>query len=240
MMILHIETSTRVCSVGISTEGRLQGLKEDKSQNYSHSSVLTVFIEELIGESGRKLKDLDAVAVSQGPGSYTGLRIGVSAAKGICYALDIPLIAVDTLQALAVHGKELLSGDEKTRQLIHPDTIFCPMIDARRMEVYFNLFDSRMQALQQTQASIIGPDTFNYLENEKTLILMGDGAGKFQDVIKRENTHFMPHILPSVAGMVPLAWQKFEKGLFENVAYFEPFYLKDFVAGAPNVRGLHQ
>lgn len=239
-VILHIETSTRVCSVGVSVDGKLVALKEDNSQNYSHSSVLTPFIEDTLRQAAVDIKELSAVAISMGPGSYTGLRIGVSTAKGICYALDIPLIAVDTLLAMAHHGAGLLQQDDHLKHLLHEHTLFCPMIDARRMEVYYNLFDPQLQPLGQTQARIIDQDTFSDLQDNKTLILMGDGSQKCQQVIGRSNTHFMPWILPSVKGMAALAQKKYDQKDFVDVAYFEPFYLKDFVAGKPKVKGLYR
>ncbi|MFO7978416.1 MAG: tRNA (adenosine(37)-N6)-threonylcarbamoyltransferase complex dimerization subunit type 1 TsaB [Bacteroidales bacterium] len=239
-VILHIETSTRVCSVGVSVQGELVAYKEDNSQNYSHSSVLTPFIEDTLRQAAIPIRKLSTVAISMGPGSYTGLRIGVSTAKGICYALDIPLIAIDTLHAMASHGVELLKQDDHHRPLLHEHTIFCPMIDARRMEVYYNLFDHQMNALRRTEARIIDQDTFNDLEQNKTLILMGDGSQKCQEVIGRSNIHVMPWILPSVKGMVGLAQKKYDQKDFVDVAYFEPFYLKDFVAGKPKVKGLYR
>lgn len=239
-IILHIETSTRVCSVGVSVNGTLKYVKEENTLNYSHSSVLTSFIEQALRESGHDIKDLSAVAVSMGPGSYTGLRIGVSAAKGLCYALDIPMMAVDTLHALASHGKEKLLEDNSKQHLVHSNTIYCPMIDARRMEVYINMFDNQLNPLSKTEAKIIEKDTFCNIGDDKTLILFGDGALKCMDVIIRSNTVFMPDILPSAQGMADLAVKQYEQKDFVDVAYFEPFYLKDFVAGAPNVKGLYR
>lgn len=238
--ILHIETSTRVCSVGVSVQGKLVAYQEDNSQNYSHSSVLTPFIEKTLQQAELHIGDLSAVAISMGPGSYTGLRIGVSTAKGICYALDIPLIAVDTLHAMATHAAGVLQQDDHLRSLRGENTLLCPMIDARRMEVYYNLFDHQLNPLQQTQARIIDSDTFKDLEEQKTLILMGDGSQKCQQVMGRPDTHFLPWILPSVKGMVSLAQKKYDQKDFVDVAYFEPFYLKDFVAGKPKVKGLYR
>jgi tRNA threonylcarbamoyladenosine biosynthesis protein TsaB len=236
--ILLIETSTRVCSVGVSVNGTLAALREEHSQNYSHSSVLTTFIQDALEDAGLKMQHLAAVAVSMGPGSYTGLRIGVSAAKGICYGLEIPLIAVDTLQALAWHARQEVEGGKETDVPSGPGMVFCPMIDARRMEVYYNLFDHEISPLGETRAQVIETGTFDSIPPEKTLLVVGDGAEKCRQVIRRQQIRFMPQVLPSVKGMLALAQQKWEQKAFEDVAYFEPFYLKDFIAGPSRVKGL--
>ena len=236
--ILHIETSTRVCSVGVSVDGAMAALREEHSQNYSHSSVLTTFVQEVLREAGLAMKQLSAVAVSMGPGSYTGLRIGVSAAKGICYGLEIPLIAVDTLQALAWHTRQVIRDSQQAGAPLFPDVIYCPMIDARRMEVYYNLFDHEIKPLGETRAQIIEAATFDSIPAQKTMLVMGDGAEKCRQVIRRQHIRFLPQVLPSVKGMLPLAQQKWEQKAFEDVAYFEPFYLKDFIAGPSRVKGL--
>jgi tRNA threonylcarbamoyladenosine biosynthesis protein TsaB len=237
--ILLIETSTRVCSVGVAASGQLLSLKEEYSQNYSHSSVLTLFIQESLAQANIGIKELSAVAVSMGPGSYTGLRIGVSAAKGICFALDLPLIAVDTLLGLAVHTKQLLVDNEQFSSYLNQDSMFCPMIDARRMEVYYNLFDFQLKAVSKTSAAIIDVESFSNIQQQQAVFFAGDGAEKCSQVIKRPNSFFLPHIMPSVKGMVNSAHEKFVKRDFVDVAYFEPFYLKDFIAGAPKVKGLY-
>lgn len=238
--LLLIETSTRVCSVGVACDGQLLSLHEDHSMNYSHSAVLTVFIEKALHDAGLRFSDLSGVGVSQGPGSYTGLRIGVSAAKGICYALDLPMLAIDTLEAMARlcldHKHEALAG--------HPQQILplllCPMIDARRMEVYQAIFDAQLQNIEATSAKIVEPDTYaGLLENHK-VAFFGDGAAKCRPLLQHANAMIFEDVLPSVKGMISQAFAKMGAGDFVDVAYFEPFYLKDFVAGAPKVKGLYR
>ena len=236
--ILLIETSTRVCSVGVARDEKVLALREDHSANYSHSALLTRFIESSLEEAGLSAKELDAVAVSMGPGSYTGLRIGVSAAKGICYALDVPLIAVDTLQALARQcldqKKEIISqsGDSSLPLLL------CPMIDARRMEVYHAIFDEQLKNVEPTQARIIIEDSFSAYLKDYRMVFFGDGAEKCTALLQHENSTIFFDVFPSVKGMVLPAFEKFKASQFVDVAYFEPFYLKDFVAGPPKVKGL--
>ena len=236
--ILLIETSTRVCSVGVAINGQLISLREDFSANYSHSALLTVFIEEVLASANLTIKEVNAVAVSQGPGSYTGLRIGVSAAKGVCYALDVPLIAVDTLKAMAV---QCLEHKKEELQLARHDNfplLLCPMIDARRMEVYHALFDVDLNNVLPTQAKIIDNNSFADLLKNHRLAFFGDGAEKCSGFIQHENAIFFDDVFPSVKGMLVEALEKLARRQFVDVAYFEPYYLKDFVAGAPKVKGL--
>ncbi|MBW6498895.1 MAG: tRNA (adenosine(37)-N6)-threonylcarbamoyltransferase complex dimerization subunit type 1 TsaB [Bacteroidales bacterium] len=238
--VLLIETSTRVCSVGVAREGKLLSLQEDHGMNYSHSAVLTLFIEKVLHDAGLSVKDLDAVAVSQGPGSYTGLRIGVSAAKGICFALDLPLLAVDTLQAMAK-----ICLEEKADELAHcPATelplLLCPMIDARRMEVYHALFDDRLNTVEATQAKVIEENAFSAWLEKHRMAFFGDGASKCRPLLQHPNALVFDDVFPSVKGMMAQAFEKFSAGEFVDVAYFEPFYLKDFVAGPPKVKGLYR
>ncbi len=236
--ILHIETTTRVCSAGLSVKGQLLAIREENSREYAHSSMLTPFVEEVIKEAGIKMQDLSAVAVSEGPGSYTGLRIGVSAAKGLCYALDIPLIALDTMQAMANHCRQQIQ-DEPIVKKTSPDKLFyCPMIDARRMEVYFAVFDQAMKKIRPTQATIITEESFKDFPHDAIILFFGDGASKCKEVISHPGKVFPKEVLPSVKGMVKPAHEKFTARDFADVAYFEPFYLKDFVAGKPKVKGL--
>ena len=230
-LILSIETATPVCSVTLAKDNKVLAVKESTKKN-SHSEIVTVFIDELLKENQLTFSDLDAVAVSKGPGSYTGLRIGVSTAKGLCYALDIPLIAVNTLQSLAIGALEDYHLDEGL------PVLFCPMIDARRMEVYCALYDKNNREVRETKAEIIEPDSFQtYLETNK-VIFFGDGATKCKEVIQHQNAVFMEDIFPSATNMISIAIDKFKNQLFEDVAYFEPFYLKDFIAGVPKVKGL--
>lgn len=228
--ILLIETATKVCSVGLAQGNKIIALREDKSMQYSHSSLLTSFIDEVLKEAAIGFNDLDAVAVSMGPGSYTGLRIGVSVAKGLCYALDIPLIAINTLQSLAATAVQ--PGFVKA-------DFYVPMIDARRMEVYNAVYNKSIKEIRETAAEIIDENAFsNFLEKGK-VAFFGDGAPKCKDVINHPNAMFYDDIYPGVNGLMNFALEKFIRKEFEDLAYFEPFYLKDFVAGKPKVKGLH-
>ncbi len=231
--ILNIETSTRVCSVAVAIDGEIISLHETNVQN-SHSEQITLLSNQAIKESNISFSDLDAVSVSKGPGSYTGLRIGVSTAKGFCYGLDIPLISVNTLLAMAYGIKQ-----KKDKSDISENTLFCPMIDARRMEVYTALFNESLDEIKSTSALIIDNDSFkDYLDNHK-LIIAGDGADKCKDTFgNSENVILIENFLNSSSFLCNISEQKFRDGEFEDTAYFEPYYLKDFVAGIPKVKGL--
>ncbi len=216
-LILNIETATTNCSVSISKDGETLVLKEDYSSKYSHAERLHVYIDEVLKEAKVKRSDLDAIAVSQGPGSYTGLRIGVSAAKGLCYALDKPLISVSTLEALA-HQVNIEPG------------VIVPMLDARRMEVYSAVFNSDYNRVRDTQAQVLNDESFKeYLQNGKVHFI-GNGVEKTKTLITHSNAIFIENKLPSAKEMGKLAFNKFLKNEFEDVAYFEPFYLKDFIS----------
>jgi tRNA threonylcarbamoyladenosine biosynthesis protein TsaB len=232
--LLHIETATNVCSVALSRNGQLLSLQESDVKN-AHSSVLTTFIEEVFRSAGIKTSEIDAVAVSEGPGSYTGLRIGVATAKGLCYALDKPLISIPTLKAMA---SGMLTFPIVTR---HPSpvTLLCPMIDARRMEVFSAVFDPEMTEIRETLAEIIDENSFTGLLKEHTIFFSGDGAAKCKPFLEeKDNACFLDDFQVSANYMIRLAEQKFLSGTFENLAYFEPRYLKDFIAGKPRVKGL--
>ncbi len=212
--ILNIETATKNCSVSVAKDGELLAIKEIAEQGYSHAEKLHVFIEEVLNESGLHLNDLDAIAVSQGPGSYTGLRIGVSASKGLCYALNIPLIAIDTMEILA-------TAVEKT------DGIIIPMIDARRMEVYSAVFDSKGKKIRETQAEIIDESSFGNFTGK--IYLIGDCAEKCKQVLTNPHFMFLEEIIfPSAKEMSRLSFDKYKISDTVDVAYFEPYYLKDF------------
>jgi len=223
-LILGIETSTKICSVALANNNKLLALKEEGGA-YSHAEKLTIFIEEVLKLANKTIKDVDAVAISKGPGSYTGLRIGVSTAKGLCYALDKPLIAVDTLQAMA-----------KNPALIqeHAPALFCPMIDARRMEVYTALYDANNNMVEPITAKIIDENSFaNYLKTHQ-IVFFGDGAEKCKISLENhQNAIFSDERLPSAQFINQIALKKFQQQQFENVAYFEPYYLKDFIATTP-------
>lgn len=213
--ILNLETATRNCSVSVARHGVVLALCEEAQSGYSHAEQLHVFIEKVLQEAQLSFADLQAVAVSQGPGSYTGLRIGVSAAKGLCYALNIPLIAVDTLQVLA-------------RQLELQDGWIVPMIDARRMEVYSAVYDAQKQLIRGVQAQIIDENSFS--DKLQKYYFIGDAQAKCQTVLSGPNHIFVPEIeFPSAREMALLSDQKFAQNQTEEVAYFEPFYLKDFM-----------
>lgn len=230
MYILCIETATPTCSVALLQDGKVAGLRETDRKN-SHAEVITLFIRELMDNHELDASHLDAVAVSMGPGSYTGLRIGVSTAKGLCYAGSKPLIAVGTLESMAAGALQRTGAQPE-------DTIYCPMIDARRMEVYDALFDHTGKEIRETKAEIIDENSFSGLLKEHAVYFFGDGADKCRSVITHPNASFLDGFSPSAAYMAPLVMQKFKAGQFEDVAYFEPFYLKDFVAGVPKVKGL--
>ena len=218
-LILCIESATKSCSVALSLDGELLHFKEEISDKYSHSEQLTVFIEEMLKEKNLSISDLSAVAVSKGPGSYTGLRIGVSTAKGICYALGKPLISVPTLESMA-YGMSIAM----------PNKTYCPMIDARRMEVYCAFFSSNSSP-SETKAVVIDSDSFFSKLNMDEIVFFGDGADKCQDVIKHENAVFKLNRYPSAKDMVAISHDLYLVGKFEDLAYFEPYYLKDFIAG---------
>ncbi|MTH16177.1 tRNA (adenosine(37)-N6)-threonylcarbamoyltransferase complex dimerization subunit type 1 TsaB [Flavobacterium sp. LC2016-01] len=218
--ILNIETATKNCSVSIAKNGETILCKEIAEEGYSHAEKLHVFIEEIITESGISVQDLGAVAVSQGPGSYTGLRIGVSAAKGLCYALNIPLIAVDTLETLA------------SRVSVSEGKII-PMLDARRMEVYSEIFTSDFKRERAIQAEIISEESFS--EYKDVLYFVGDCAEKCKPVLTKENFVFLEEIkYPSAREMSKISYDKYQKSDTVDVAYFEPYYLKDFMMTLPS------
>jgi len=225
--ILHLETAMTVCSVAIAKDGVITALKETNIAN-SHSSLITSLVEEALAEAKLDIKDIHAVCVSMGPGSYTGLRIGTSTAKGLCYALDIPLIAVNTLLSMASHYAMLCDA------FLDDNTLLCPMIDARRLEVYTALFDKNIQFVKETSAEIIDENSFMDRLLQKRIVFFGDGAAKCMEYLGRNrNSVFDLSFSPSSKGMVSLAWQKFQNKQFEDVAYFEPYYLKDFMATIP-------
>lgn len=213
--ILNIETATKNCSVTLAKNGVTISYREIAEEGYSHAEKLHVFIEEIISESKITFQDLNAIAVSQGPGSYTGLRIGVSAAKGLCYALNIPLIAIDTLQSLAA-------------QIETTDGIIIPMIDARRMEVFSASYDKNLNTLKSVAAEIITEES--YVDQEDEIHFVGDGASKCKEFLNKSNFIFHDEIIyPSAKQMSLLSFEKHKKSDIVDVAYFEPLYVKDFM-----------
>ena len=218
--ILNIETATKNCSVAIAKNGETILCKEIAEEGYSHAEKLHVFIEEAIVEAGITVKDLDAIAVSQGPGSYTGLRIGVSAAKGLCFALNIPLIAVDTLKTLASQAKV-------------SDGKIIPMLDARRMEVYSEVFNANLEVEREIQAEVITEDSFK--EITETIYFVGDCADKCKPILTKDNFIFLEDIkYPSASAMSKISFDKYQISDIVDVAYFEPYYLKDFMMAPPS------
>ena len=213
--ILNLETATKNCSVALAKEGKTILSKEIAEEGYSHAERLHVFIEEIIKEAGISFQDLVAIAVSQGPGSYTGLRIGVSAAKGLCFALNIPLLAIDTLQVLAAQA-QVSSG------------LIVPMLDARRMEVYRAVFTHNFEKTRAVEAEVLTENSFEDLE--ETLYFVGDCAEKAKTVLTKANFVFLEEIVyPSAKEMSWLSFEKFKNNDTVDVAYFEPYYLKDFM-----------
>lgn len=220
--------------MAVSRNGIVQSILESTDKN-SHAERVTIFIEKAVREAGVHLHNLDAVAVSMGPGSYTGLRIGVSSAKGLCFALNKPLIAVGTLHALALGMKYYLINNNFTISA----PLFCPMIDARRMEVYTAIFDKEMNIVQDISASIIDEYSFSELLKTRNIVFAGDGAEKCRLLFSsNDHAHFISGFSASARFMAHIAEEKYVKKEFEDVAYFEPFYLKDFVSGIPKVKGL--
>jgi len=223
--ILCLETATEICSVALLQNDKMIVLQENHDSN-AHASQITLLIEAAMKSANIELKDLDAIAVSKGPGSYTGLRVGVSTAKGLCYALDIPLMAINTLEALAHETikKAKVKGQKAN---------FCSMIDARRMEVYCAVFDERMNVIQKTEAKIIDENSFSDLLDHSIIYFSGNGSAKCENVITHKNAKFVNDIKCSAANMNGIAQKLFSEKQFEDVAYFEPFYLKDFVGTVP-------
>lgn len=223
--ILHIETSTKVCSVALSEDG--QNVFENTDfEGPSHAVSLGVFVDEALSFADSHALPVDAVAVSCGPGSYTGLRIGVSMAKGICYGRGLKLIGIPTLELLCV--PVLLYHDE-----LPENALLVPMIDARRMEVYSAVYDRALRAVRPIGADIVDADTYLEYLDKGPVYFFGDGAAKCQDVIRHPNAFFLPDIQPLARNMAPLAEKAIAQEKFEDVAYFEPFYLKEFVASQP-------
>lgn len=231
-LILCLETATEVCSVSLVRDGLIIASRESTETNI-HSVLLTSFIEELMGNEEIGFTALDAIAVSSGPGSYTGLRIGVAAAKGLCYAIDKPLIAIPTLRSMAYGMIRAIQVKPMGNLLL------CPMIDARRMEVYCGIFDEKAREIREVRAEIINEDSFHKELTSGHVVFGGDGAEKCSQVLNHQfNAIFLPGFKASANHMAIPAEERYSLKLFEDLAYFEPFYLKDFVAGKPHVKGL--
>lgn len=222
--ILHIETSTEACSVALSEDGMSVFSKEDLA-GPSHAIQLGVFVDEALSFADSHAMPLDAVAVSCGPGSYTGLRIGVSMAKGVCYGRNLKLIGIPTLKVLSV--PVLLRED------LPEDAYLCPMIDARRMEVYAAIYDRALNAVRETAADIIDENSYLELLDSHPVYFFGNGASKCKEKITHPNAHFIDDIKPLAKWMFPLAEKAIAMEDYKDVAYFEPFYLKEFIASTP-------
>jgi tRNA threonylcarbamoyladenosine biosynthesis protein TsaB len=227
-LILQIETATTSCSVALARDGSVLGFKEVNERSI-HAEVITLFIEELIKHAKLQYTDIDAVAVSCGPGSYTGLRIGISTAKGLCFALDKPLISIDTLGAM--------TNGVINRQGYNPgDVLLCPMIDARRMEVYTAIYKTTGENIKATAAEIIDENSFSDLLKSNKILFFGDGAEKCHAVLSSNpNAVFFTGFANSAADLTQKAFDKFKRQDFEDVAHFEPYYLKDFIAGKKSI-----
>ena len=218
-LILNLETTTTNCSVSLANNEELIAIEEENKNNFSHAERLHVFINEVLKSSKIDRSQLDAIAVSKGPGSYTGLRIGVSAAKGLCFALNIPLIAVDTLRALAMQVVPSSSN-----------TIIIPMLDARRQEVYTATYNSNYECITAANAKIIEQDSFDHLVKEHKVIYIGSGASKTKEITANSSANYLEDAVPSAKEMAQLSYAKYKISDIEDVAYFEPYYLKDFIA----------
>tara|TARA_R110000744_G_scaffold379789_1_gene498751 strand:+ start:7796 stop:8476 length:681 start_codon:yes stop_codon:yes gene_type:complete len=216
-ILLNLETSSTNCSVCVAKDGEILAIRELNSANYSHAEKLHIFIEEVMQEASLKMEDLEAVAVSKGPGSYTGLRIGVSAAKGLSYALGIPLISVSTLKSMASQVK------------IKEGEVMIPVLDARRMEVYSSVFDENCNEIRETKAEIIDENSFHEYINAKHIHFLGSGAEKIKELFPLKSITYHCEVVPSAKEMTSISSEKFNASDFEDVAYFEPYYLKDFV-----------
>ena len=223
-LILCIETGTDICSVGIARDGELLALRES-DQGRDHAKLVAVYVDELLRETGLKPDDLDAIAVGKGPGSYTGLRIGVSFAKGLCYGLNIPLVAVGSLEALAAVAIEDYEAGIVS-VVDWENALLCPMVDARRMEVYAQIFDSQCREQSEVTAEVITEESFAQWREGRQLVIFGNGAAKCCETLP-DATYI--DVVPSARGLARLAHQRLEAGAVEDIAYFEPFYLKDFV-----------
>lgn len=215
--IINLETATTNCSVSISVDGELVSIKQENTPNYSHAEQLHVFIKEALKEASFSFSDVDAIAVSKGPGSYTGLRIGVSAAKGLCFSLDLPLISVPTLESMA------------NQLQVESDEVIIPVLDARRMEVYSCVFDGSHDEIRETKAEVIDENSFANFSSFKKVHLIGSGAEKCKKTLSHSNFIYYKEAFPSSKEMAALAQKKFDANYFEDVAYFEPYYLKDFI-----------
>ena len=226
-LILHIETATSVCSAALSKNGNLVSLRETEDPR-SHASSLSPFIEDIFNKSEFEISDLDAISISIGPGSYTGLRIGVSTVKGLAYGSGIPVISVSTLQSLA--NRVINEHKRDLENIWVDDIVLCPMIDARRMEVYSAFYSSTLDMVRDVKADIIEKNSYKDFLKKGRVVFFGNGSEKCKEMITHKNAFFIDNVVPSATFMIQLAELSWGKGDFVNTAYFEPFYLKDFIA----------
>lgn len=230
-LILLIETATETCSVALAFNGNLIAIKET-DKGISHSANVAIFIEEVLKEANKKTNDLDAIAISKGPGSYTGLRIGVSSAKGLCYGLSIPLISINTMKSMTFGVMQNFNIEE--------NALLCPMIDARRMEVYAAIYNNKLEVIRDVKADIVESNTYSDFYEKRKMYFFGNGALKCREIIgNQNNTEIIENIALSAKYMIKLAEEKYINNDFENAAYFEPYYLKDFIAAKPVIKGLY-
>jgi tRNA threonylcarbamoyladenosine biosynthesis protein TsaB len=227
-MILCLETATTTCSVALCNSNGIIAIRESNDIK-SHASLLTVFIEEILKEVSISSRELKAVAVSKGPGSYTGLRIGVSVAKGICYSASLPLIGIDTTLSMYYGIRYNTKGFSENVS----DLLFCPMIDARRMEIYHAIYNSEAIPVKSISAEIIDENSFSDIPETKRIVIFGDGAAKCIDILKRPNVLYCDWFRISAGSLYLPSFMAYNANQFDNVAYFEPFYLKDFITSKP-------
>lgn len=218
-LILSLDTSASGCSVAVHQDGKLLAIS-DIFKEHSHGARLALMINQVLDNAGVHTSELSAIAVASGPGSYTGLRIGTSTAKGLCYALSLPLIAIDSLSALTAQALKVTTGET---------ALYCPMLDARRMEVYCCVHDRHLGFVQPIQAKVLEPASFRDLLDQHTVFFFGDGSGKSREVIAHANARFLDKIFSSASGVGELAWSKYQEKKFEDLVHFEPYYLKEFL-----------
>ena len=218
-IILSLDTSAHGCSVAVHQNGEILSIS-DIFKEQSHGSRLALMINQVLDNAGVKISQLSAVAVASGPGSYTGLRIGTSTAKGLCYSLNVPLIAVDSLSAMTAQAIRLTKGQS---------VLYCPMLDARRMEVYCAILDQSLRFIQPIQAKVLDTVSFNEVLEAHKVVFFGDGSDKSREVINHSNAHFLEGIFTSASGVGELAWMRFQQKKFEDLVHFEPYYLKEFL-----------
>lgn len=233
MLLLSLETSTQACSVALH-EGQTILASRQTNTPRSAASKLAVMIQEVLEQANKKPSNLNAIIVASGPGSYTGLRIGVATAKGLCYALRIPLISVNTLDLLAFQGKQYLR-DRRSEIEFDTEILLCPMLDARRMEVYCKMVDFNLQEITPTQAKILDQKSFDEILDHKIIFFVGEGSLKFQEVVQHSNARFVTDLIPDAVPLGQLGYKKWIQSSFEDVESFEPFYLKDFLIRKPNL-----